>query len=304
MNTPIKKRAYLCQKTGLLLFSWILLGNIVLAQVPTSVETEYDRFNIEMVKAYSIILEENEAMVLKKLASMKPELYKKAESLSKTIESYEDKVSEGEIAAFEKKVKQKSYFKEMMDIFSNERFSNKLLNSQALKQEVEELNSIMELAFSDKNKDYEGSSNSNLAATFTFGENSIYKREIFRIRSNFEDKAVGYVDDLGNLNFSIMGNSDGKEVIISFFIEGDKAGKFEWATEGNMVIEVYSEDGNQELSFWGNEENGYIQVNKIEPLGGYITGKFSGRFSDDMEYREELIPISGTFKVKHTKEQY
>ena len=64
-------------------------------------------------------------------------------------------------------------------------------------------------------------------------------------------------------------------------------------TEGNLLI-----------SLWGNEEEGYFDISKVDGPGGFVTGMIVGKCMDGESDSERLISITAEFKVGYIKIDY
>ena len=284
----------------LLVFIMFIFSGIqpALAQIPAEVEKRYDDFMMEYVKINDAIKNYDEEAAVKTIRSLKPGIIKKAQALMELESTFNDfRGSED----WELTVENKPYFIKMQEYMADADFIKKNANPR-IQAELLSLQDALEEIWGEDEEDYEEtdmfSEEASSVAFLEISDNSTLQGRNLEIMGSAET-SYAYVDDLGNLSFEIFGQSGGMEFNIGFFIEGVKTGKFEWATEGNMVIEVYGRDGDQLHGFWGNEGKGFIQVNQVGKIGEYVTGTFSGNYTDDMsEDYERLTKVSGSFNLK------
>jgi hypothetical protein len=181
----------------------------------------------------------------------------------------------------------------------------KFRGNPELQSKVEEVENIIESYTNETQESYEGKSELDSGTAFSMTiEGSQKFSGTYIITADYEKGAVAFLDDLGYLRIEILGTVDGKEAIVSFFVENSGTGRQEWSTDGHFVFELMNQDGDPLLSLWGSEEMGYFDIIKIDEPGGFVTGKINGRCLDGTGDQEEFIQMKAEFRVRYVEYTY
>jgi len=264
------------------------------SQIPADLEKDLDSFNAEIYKALSILNSQPEDIALTQISDIKQNLHAKAESLYERLERIPEITPEQE-QAFMQKQMEKPLYKDMMTLLSDRDFIQKISNSSRLSNEFEELMAFLDLGEEEIEEDLSLSAAS--ACTFTVSPEIPNSGEY--IVSSINNEAIGFSDDTGDLTIEIYGRAKGNEISISLIADEPKPGRYIWSGEGQIYIQSYNEDGNEIILLQNYHEEGYIEIDKIEGVGGKISGRFKGLFFDDLEQTDQPIKVEGEFTVLH-----
>jgi len=276
----------------------------MLSQIPANAEKALDDYYSELVKVYKIIESEEVDVALQKIDALKPSIEKKAKVLVSIANGDPELLEYLDSDNFMEEFQDKPYFKELMRIMESEAFSNKFMGSSELQSKLEELENIIEdLTYTDEVSMEESDSPPGVAFSMTITGSSKYSGT-YDIVADFEEGAVAYIDDLEYLRIDITGDVDGKEALVSFFVDDLGTGRQDWATEGHFVFELMDQEGELLISLWGSEEMGYFDIKTVDGPGGFVSGKVIGECMDGNSDSDESIPIEASFKVKYIEFDY
>ena len=263
------------------------------SQVPASLEKELIQFNSDIYKAFKIIDTQNEKDAVAKLATVKPKLIQQAASLSAKI-SKAPELSEAEDDAWTQRMMENQVFQDMMALMSNPAFLQKIENSPVLQKEFEELMAIMDMG-TDSEEEQVSLSGSQVCS-FTVGSGSPNSGTY--VVNALEDETYAY-NDTENEQFVIEIHGD-NYIDIMLIIEKPVLGKHTFTMEMQVAIDVSKNEGDDYFGFDNHQEEGggYIQIDRIDDIGGTVSGSFSGQFNDSSTEDINPVNIEGRFSVK------
>jgi len=275
----------------IVLFAGFLTHTI--SQVPASLEKELIQFNSDIYKAFKIIDTQNEKDAVAKLASVKPKLIQEAESLSAKISKVPD-LSEAEDKAWTQRMMENQVFQDMMALMSNPTFLQKIENSPVLQIEFEELMAIYDMG-TDSEEEQVSLSGSQVCA-FTVGSRSPNSGTY--VVNALEDETYAY-NDTENEQFVIEIHGD-NYIDVMLIIENPVLGKHTFTMEMQVAIDVSKNEGDEYFGFDNHQEEGggYIQIDRMDDIGGTVSGSFSGQFNDSSTEDITPVNIEGRFSVK------
>lgn len=264
----------------------------VFSQLPASLENELLSFNSAIYKALKVIDTRSEKDALAELARLKPQLMRQAESLSLKISKVPE-LSEAEEDAWLQRMMEKQEFKDMMALLSDPAFLQKIENSQLLQQEFDELMAIMDMGTDPKEE--EASLSRVQVCTFTVGSGSP-SSGTYVVEAQ-EDQAFAYLDT-ENDQFVIEIHGD-NYIDVILIIEKPVTGKHTFSMEMQVAIDVSKNEGDDYFGFdnYQEEGGGYIQIDRLDGIGGKVTGSFSGQFNDGSTEDDRPVHIEGSFSV-------
>jgi len=262
------------------------------SQLPASLENELLSFNSDLYKALKVIDTQSEKDALAELAKLKPQLIQQAESLSLKISKVPE-LSEAEEAAWMQRMMEKQVFKDMMALLSDPSFLHKIENSQLLQKEFEELTAIMDMGTDPKEE--ETSLSGVQVCSFTVGSGSPNSGTY--VVDAQEDQAFAY-NDTENEQFVIEIHGD-NYIDVILIIEKPVTGKHTFSMEMQVAIDVSKNEGDDYFSFdnYQEEGGGYIQIDRLDDIGGKVTGSFNGQFNDGSTEDDRPVHIEGSFSV-------
>jgi hypothetical protein len=273
---------------------------VILAQLPARFEKSMDDYYTELVKVYKIIETEEVDVALQKIDDLKPSIEQKAKNLANLANEDPELLKILDSENFLEEFQDKPYFKELMRIMQSEAFNNKFSSNTELQSKVEEVENIIESYTNTANDSHEESSElaSGVAFSITISGSHKYSGT-YTFMADFEEGAVAYIDDLEYLRIDIVGEDNGKQAEVSFFVDNTGPGRQEWTTDGHFVFELMDTDGELAISLWGSEEMGYFDITSIDGPGGFITGRITGKCIDGNSDSDALIPLTADFKVRY-----
>ena len=287
-------------KNLLLIMIVLLPAPVLLAQLPAKVEKAIDNYYSEIVKVYLIIEAEEVDVALQKIDDLKPSIEQKAKNLANLANEDPELLKILDSENFLEEFQDKPYFKELMRIMQSEAFNKKFSANTELQSKVEEVENIIESYTNTADESHEERSNLASGVAFSITINGSHKYSgTYTIMADFEEGAVAYIDDLEYLRIDIIGEDNGKEAEVSFFVDNTGPGRQEWATDGHFVFELMDTDGELAVSLWGSEEMGYFDITRIDGPGGFVTGRIIGKCIDGNSDSEALIPLTADFKVRY-----
>ncbi len=116
---------------------------------------------------------------------------------------------------------------------------------------------------------------------------------------NAEENEAFAFNDFENDQFVIEIRGD-NFIDIMLIIEKPILGKHTFTMEMQVSIEISKNEGDDYFSFDNHMEEGggFIQIDKIDEVGGKVTGSFTGLFNDSSTGDETPVSIKGKFSVK------
>ena len=285
---------------SMLTFLVILSFQNVYSQIPVSVEREMDSFNKAILDALNILKDKSESVAVKEIADLMPGLIQKAESLNAKLDELPEPTKSQEDAFFARQ-KEKQLFKDLIALLSNEAFMSKINGNPALLKVYNELMEISDMGLESDNEEADIPYGMKERCAFTVGS-GISNSGSYSITAS-DDEAFACMDGNNQFSVEIHGLSGSNEIDIILFIEEPKPGKYKWENEMQVIIQGYTTDGDAvlELSSYYNE--GEIQFDRIDKVGGLVTGSFSGKFSDDSNQTDKPVNVQGRFNVKRIADQ-
>jgi hypothetical protein len=281
----------------------LLPAPVLLAQFPVKVEKALEEYYSEIVKVYMIIESEEVDVALQKIDDLIPSIEQKAKNLANLANENPELLEILEILDSEtylEDFQDKPYFKEIMRIAQSEAVINKFNASIELQSKVEEVENIIESYTNTAEDSLEEISDlaSGVAFSITISGSHTYSGT-YKIIADFEEGAVAYIYDLDYLQIEILWEENGKEAMVSFFVENSGTGRQEWDTDGHFVFELMDTDGELIVSLWGSEEMGYFDITKVDSPGGFVYGRIVGECLDDNSASEATIRFTADFKVRY-----
>jgi hypothetical protein len=274
----------------MVLFTGIL--NDAISQLPANLEKELIKFNSNIYDALKIIDTQNERDAVAKLEEIKPELRKEAESLSGKLDLIPD-LSDDEEEAWIQRMSEQQVIGDLMVLLSNPEFLRKIESSQALQKEFNELMAMMDLVTSmEEVEALPGST----ACSFVVGPGSPNSGSY--VVNAPEDQAIAY-DDSENDQFVIEIHGD-NYIDVIIILEKPVTGKHTFTMEMQVAIDISKNEGEEYFSFdnYLEEGGGYIQIDRLDGVGGIVSGSFSGQFNDSSTGDDTPVKIEGRFSVK------
>jgi len=287
-------------KTLLLIMIVLLPAPLLLAQLPVKVEKALEEYYSEIVKVYMIIESEDVDVALQKIEDLIPSIEQKAKNLANLANEDPEVLEILDSENFIEDFQEKPYFKEIMRIAQSEAFINKFSANIELQSKVEEVENIIESYTNTADDSHDEISDlaSGVAFSITISGSHKYSGT-YQIMADFEEGAVAYIDDLDYLQVEILGEDNGREAMVSFFVENIGPGRQEWATEGHFVFELMDTDGELIVSLWGSEEMGYFDITKVDSPGGFVQGRIVGECIDENSESEATLRMTADFKVRY-----
>jgi len=269
------------------------ITNTAFSQVPASLEKEYIQFNLDIYDALKIIQAENETNAVAKLSAVKPQLIREANSLSAKLSKIPD-LSEAEDDAWTQRMLENQVFQDMLALMSNPAFLQKIENSPVLQKEFEELMAIYDLD-TDSEEEQVTLSGSQVCS-FVVGTGSPNSGTY--VVNALEDESYAY-NDTENEQFVIEIHGD-NFIDVMLIIEKPVLGKHTFTMEMQVAIDVSKNEGDDYIGFDNHQEEGggYIQIDRMDDIGGTVSGSFSGQFNDSSTEDITPVNIEGRFSVK------
>ncbi len=258
-----------------LIFNTALYAAVMLA----SPEAEFDQFMTDYVARLKAVKEErDDTKAVKLLNSMVAEFRPRAEKLKPLLENWKKSLSAAEQEALEKRMEKKPYVAELLKIGFDMEFAKRIEANPAMKKAMNELRLM-----TDADKDAGASS-----ISFSGGP---LKGKTFKVDPALE--GVGDAEQLeDNLLINIYGQTmHNEEVSVSFSIEGNKPGKYNWPDDSFMITIANSAGS---YGYYGTK--GTITISSV--AGGYVSGSYDGTVIPDDGSSEAPIQVNGSFKVK------
>lgn len=263
------------------------------SQLPVSLEKELLQFNSDIYDALKIIQTENETNAVAKLSAVKPQLRQEANSLSAKLSKIPD-LTEAVEESWMQSMAENQVFQDMMDLMSDPSFLQKIENSKILLQEYDELMALMDLGTGSEEEQIKLSGSQ--VCSFEVGAGSPNSGTY--VINALEDEAYAYNDE-ENEQFVIEIHGD-NFMDVMLIIEKPVPGKHTFTMEMQVAIDVSKNEGDDYFSFdnYQEEGGGYIQIDRLDNVGGIVSGSFSGKFNDSSTGDDIPVNIEGRFSVK------
>lgn len=276
----------------LIVFFCFYFGNNLFAQISSSLEKELNQFNEEVYKALEILNTQPENVAIPKVAVIKKELMVKAEALRPRLEALPDMTEEEEKAYLQKQM-EKPVFKNLMALLSNEEFTRKITEHPKLQKEFDDLMELMDIGFAE---DEAAPRAGSPVCSFSIGSTSPISGTYLVTAT--EEEAFAY-DDVENDQFVIEINGD-NFISVMLIIEKAVTGKHPFSMEMQVAIDISANGGEDYFTIDNYQENGggYIQINRMDKVGGKVEGIFSGLFNDGSTDEDTPVKVEGSFSVK------
>ena len=261
------------------------------SQVPASLEKDLIQFYSDIYDVLKIVHIQNEKDAVATLELKKPGLIQQANSLSAKLDRIPD-ISEAEEEALTQRMMEHEVFTEMISLMSDPEFLQKIANSQVLQSELEELMALLDL---DGGTEEEITLSGSQACSFVVGSGSPLSGSY--VVSASEEQAYAY-NDFENDQFVIEIHED-YYIDIMLIIEKPVTGKHPFTMEMQVAIDVSKNDGEDYfgLDNYQEEGGGYIQIDRIDDIGGIVSGSFSGKFNDSSTEDDRPVTVDGRFSV-------
>lgn len=267
-----------------------------LAQIPAAMEKEMDNINAAIFDAMKIIDTKSEAEALKQLAVMKPKIEKQVEAFASKWGGTE--LSEEDEIAFGQKMLEKQLYKDMYALMGKPSFISKIEASPELKKEFILLNSFL-------NEEDEEDTTSEMpvsgSTVLSFAVNgSVPYAGSYSVKGN-SDQAFAQIDENNLFAVDISTTLNGGEFLFVILAEEAKTGTHKWTMESQIIIQSWDEAQNEVIQLSTYYQEGTITFDKIEGIGGKVTGSFKGKFIDDTHATDQPVNVSGSFSVTRIK---
>ena len=265
------------------------------SQLPASLERDVTQFYSDIYKALKIIDTQNENDAVVKLQEAKPKLMQQAEALSAKLSKIPE-LSEAEDDVMTQRMMESEVFKDMMALLSNPAYMQKIENSPVLQREFEELMLLVDLDAGAEEE--QPAMTGSQVCSFVVGTGSPNSGSY--VVSASEDEAYAY-NDLENEQFVIEIHEE-SYIDIMLIIEKPVLGKHPFTMEMQVAIDLSKNDGDDYIGFdnYQEEGGGYIQMDRIDDIGGIVSGSFSGLFNDSSRGDDQPVEIKGQFSVKRS----
>lgn len=112
-----------------------------------------------------------------------------------------------------------------------------------------------------------------------------------------EDEAYAYMDT-ENDQFVIEIHGE-NYIDVMLIIEKPVTGRHTFTMEMQVAIDVSNNEGEDYFGFdnYQEEGGGYIQIDRLDDIGGRVSGSFSGKFNDGSTDEDRPVQIDGSFAV-------
>jgi hypothetical protein len=262
------------------------------SQLPASLEKELIHFNSDIYETLKIIQSQNEKDAIILIQQKKPELIEQAKILSAKLDRIPEPSAEEE-EAWAKKMMDHEVITGMLALLSDPVFLGKIENSQVLQSEFEELMTLLDLEMGNEE---DLSLSGSQVCSFVVGSGSPFSGSY--VVSASEDQAFAY-NDLENEQFVIEIHGD-NYIDIMLIIEKPLPGKHPFTMEMQVALDISKNNGEDYIGFDNHQEEGggYIQIDRLDDIGGIVSGSFSGIFNDGSAADDRTVVIDGSFSVK------
>lgn len=202
-------------------------------------------------------------------------------------------MSEAEEEAITQRMMEKQVFKDMMALLSDQSYMSKIENSQLLQGEFEELMAIMEMGLDPEEE--QASLPASQACSFVIGSGSPISGSY--VVNAMEDQAFAY-DDFENEQFVIEIHGD-NYIDVMLIIEKPELGKHIFTMEMQVAIDLSKDEGEDYFGLDNHQEEGggYIQIDRLDDIGGIVSGNFRGKFNDSSTEGDRPVDVEGRFSV-------
>lgn len=278
----------------LLVILLVLAGSIgsVFSQLPATLEKELLQFNSAVYDALKIIQTNNEADAVTKLSSVKPRLRQQASSLAAKLSQIPD-LSEAEEEEWVLSMSEKPEIRNLMTLLSDPGFMQKIENSQVLQQEFEELMSLLDLE--PDPEEYQPELSGSQVCSFVVGSGSPLSGS-YLVNAQKEE-AFAYMDT-ENDQFVIEIHGE-NYMDLMLIIEEPVVGRHIFTMEMQVAIDLSTNEGEDYFGFDNHQEEGggYIQIDRLDKIGGTVSGSFQGSFNDSSTDGDNPVEVNGRFSV-------
>jgi hypothetical protein len=237
--------------------------------------------------------EKADAKSIARMKKLRSDLLPRAEKLQLEIEKQISNYSEEQLMEWDDKIKDKPYNKEIFELTFNvgfiERINRNVDFESAYNDLIDLSDKVVEIEFAEP-----VDPQSECSFTLNGGQ---FKNQNFVLPATGMKSGEAFMDE-GILTIDIEGYSGKNLLGLSFLIDKEKPGEYTWTGEFNVTLTFY--DGQKEFVMGGHEGNGKIILEKVEELGGWVAGKFSGKLIT--EETKESIDVKGNFKVRRNVE--
>ena len=274
-----------------LLFLFSFNFNNALAQIPASLEKEIDQYNTEIYEGLKLLKTQPEKDAIAELAILKPKLRAKAQSLLPRMNAVPE-MSEVEEEAYLQEQMAKPIYKDLVVLLNDAEFKKKVSGNPALQKEFDDLMELMDMGHEEETVALTDSQ----VCSFSVGKNSPNSGSY--VVTALEGNAFAY-DDTENELFIIEIIGD-NYIDIMLIIEEPITGKHTFSMEMQVAIDLSKNNGDDYISFdnYLEEGGGYIKIDRIDDVGGMVSGSFSGKFNDSSTDDDIPVQIEGKFTVK------
>ena len=263
------------------------------AQLPASMVNDIDNLNSAIYEVLKIIDSRGEAEALRQIETIKPKIKQQADAFLKKWAKTEEMTDEEEIE-FGKKQLEKQLYKEMMELIMKPSFLNKLENSASLKREYEYFINLLDEGTEGKTEMEEGR---NMSEVLTFSvKGPVAYSGGYSVKAS-SDQAVAFIDENNLFSLDINCTLNNGEFTFILLAEEAKTGKINWSMESQILIQSWDEDQDEVIQLSSYYNEGTITFEKIEGVGGKVSGSFQGKFFDDTNSTKDPVVVSGRFSV-------
>lgn len=280
----------------MIFFSTFLLYLVICFNLAAQdLETKIDRLcNTYITNIKAIKAEKNDEKAIAMMKKLHKDLSSEYGTLGSQLKSKMENMSEEDQKKWSENFFKKPYIKDFMEINMDSEFMSRIDKHPAMKKAFNDLETVTGV-FDLAEKENKVAAGSFVNFTLTGGK---YDGQAFSLSTDNLDLAEAFMEE-GLLKMEAEGFIENTQVGISFFIEGDKPINYQWT--GDYYLTLTLNDGEEELVLGGHSQNGSITVEKVENVGGWVTGKFAGKLLDETNPGTRYH-LNGTFKLRRTEE--
>ena len=268
------------------------------AQIPHAMEKDMDNINEAIYEALVVIDTKSEAEALKQLAFLNPKIQVMVSVFEKKWGGTE--LSDEQEVDFGKKLLEKQLYKNLYALIAKPSFQSKIETSPAMKKQYGILMAYMDKGDSEEEIVSDPPVNSGSGALSFTVEGDVPYTGTYMVKGNKEETAA-QIDDNNLFAVKVAGTLNGGE--FQFVILAEKAipGEHKWSMESQVIIQSWDEDQNEVIQLSNYYNEGSINFDKIEGVGGKVTGSFTGKFFDDTQATDQPVTVKGKFSVTRVK---
>ena len=187
---------------------------------------------------------------------------------------------------------EKPIYKNLVVLLNDVEFRKKVSGNPALQKEFDDLIELMDMGQEEETVALTDSQ----VCSFSVGKNSPNSGSY--VVTALEENAFAY-DDTENEQFIIEIIGD-NYIDVMLIIEKPIIGKHIFNMEMQVAIDLTINDGDDYVGFdnYQEEGGGYIIIDRIDDVGGKVSGSFSGKFNDSSTDDDIPVQIEGKFTVK------